>query len=555
MRTAISIFFLAFSLMLFSQDEKPVKRKKRKTDTSKIMKQMQRLEIPIENFSDQFEIVDGFEDGLLVAQETSENVSVGVLWRFHLVDRDLKIIWTRDELIVDRAELRGFDYNSGYYFLLYDIPGKRLEYRLLVLDVKGRKSVTHQFEVPFEVDLDYFEALDQGVLMVGMHNFRPVGFIYDLGKGTPKILPGFYNNNERVFDLVMDEKNKSFSVVLSERMLNGKYTNRIKTFTYDGLLVLENLIHPGEDLNLLDGTTTSFNSGIQFMAGTYSYRASNYSRGIYLSKFVNGQQRFIKQHNYGDLNNFFAYRGDRAARRIARKVERKKERGREPRFSYRLYIHDIVQKGEQSVMIAEAFYAKYSSNNGGAFNNSFGQTWNGSPYGYGGFRDFLGYKYTHAIIVAFDASGEIVWDNSFRTNDITYFNLQESVAANVQGEKAIISYLDDNQIKSKIIDGNQVIEGKTFSPIKLLYNGDKLTSRDSEIRGVRDWYDNYMFSYGLQRIKNSRMVGESRRRKVFYINKIEFDTQLGPSDYLPVTFKESENLEERAPTETTYSVE
>lgn len=547
MRHISATLFLLIGFIAFGQDaegeEKTKRRKKNKKDTSEVLIQPLRIEIPIEDVRDDFEVIDGYEDGLLIVQNTNEDVENGEIWTFHMVDNELQKKWDINQIIPDGSDLVAYDYGIGYYFLLFDTPSRFKKFKALVVDVRGENVVVHEFETPFVMTLSFFEALDNGILLVGQHNFRPVALVYDLSGGKAKVLPGFYNHNEHVFDVVMDEENRAFSIVLAERMRNGKYTNRIKTFTFDGLLVVENIISPGEDLNLVDGTTTSFGSGIQYMVGTYSFKNTDYSRGIYISKFVNGQQRFLQEHNYGDLNNFFAYRGTRAAKRIARRVERKKAKGKKPRFNYKLFIHEVIRKGDLNIIVAEAYYARYASGN--RYYN--GLTNFNSPYAiqpntYGQpirANNFLGYKFTHAIIVAFDSKGNIVWDNSFSTNDITSYNLQESVAANIQGEKAAISYLDDGLIKSKVIEGNQVLEGKTYSPIKLLNKGDKLTLKSSEIRGVRNWYDNYLFSYGIQKIRNKEFPKGERRRKVFYINKLEFNTELEKESNLPITFQNS----------------
>jgi hypothetical protein len=138
------------------------------------------------------------------------------------------------------------------------------------------------------------------------------------------------------------------------------------------------------------------------------------------------------------------------------------------------------------------------------------------------YQTFLGYKYTHAIVIAFDSNGDVIWDNSFRTNDISSYNLQKSVAVNVQGDKAVIMYLDDGQLKSKVIQGDEVLEEKTFNPVKLMYPNDKESNRDNDIYGVYNWYDNYLYSYGIQKIKNKSFPKKERKRRVFYLNKIQF---------------------------------
>ena len=519
---------------------KKKRKKKSKKDTSNIISQTLRLEIPLDDRNDEIEVVEGYDDALLVIQNTNESNENGIVWKFHQVNKDLEKDWEMEQNISSADRLIGYDYNAGYYFLLFENDEKYLQYKLMVIDLKGEKTLFREFTLAFEVTLQYLEALDKGILLVGTHNFRPVAMIYDIISGTPIILPGFYNRNEKVFDLVMDDTNRSFSIVLAERMRNGKYTNRVKVFTYSGLLIQENIINPGEGLNLVDGKTTNFGNGVLYMAGTYSAKPSLFSRGIYISKFTNGSQQFIKSYNYGDLTNFFTYRGERAALRIQKRVSKKKAKGKEPRFGYQLYIHDIVQKGDLNILVAEAYYARYGSSPTPGFVQS-GPA--GSPFSYSGpfgsspaigSRLFLGYKFTHSIIMAFNSRGEIVWDNSFKTNDITSYSLEESVAVNVQNDRAVIMYLDDNLIKSKVVEGNEVVEGKTYNPVRLLYPGDDLKSRNSRVKGIESWYDNYLYSYGVQRIENKNYSSNYplSKRRVFYINKIQFDSgKSKPSDF------------------------
>ncbi|MEQ9230788.1 MAG: hypothetical protein RIF46_08885 [Cyclobacteriaceae bacterium] len=528
LRKLVFLLVAISSITVSGQEEEMKRKRKSKRDTSQVILQPQSLEIPVDDMRDDFIVVDGYEGGLLIIQDTHEDVKNGEIWQFYLVSRQLEIVWTKNQVVPTGAELMGFDYSLGYFFLLFDMPRKYREFQVMVIDVAGKQAVRSNIELPFAMDLQFFEALDNGILLVGQYNFRPVALVHDILGDKPKVLPGFYNYNEQVFDLVIDEESRTFSIVLAEKMRNGKYTNRIKSFTFEGLVIEENLINPGEELNLIDGTTTNFGGGIQYMAGTYSKKTSLYSRGLYISKFVNGQQKFLKSHNYGDLSNFFAYRGDRAAKRITRKVERKKAKGKEPKFSFRLYIHDIVQFKDKNVLIAEAYYAKYSTSTssstyGSAFYNPY--SLRRDPSGESIYRNFIGFKFTHAIVLAFDSNGEIIWDNSFRTNDITSYNLEESVAVNIQGENAVLMYLDDNEIKSKAVAGSDVIEDKTYTPIKLMKDGDKIKGGDEENQGVETWYDNYLYSYGLYRIRNKNHP-RPKTRRVFLINKIQFDSEV-----------------------------
>ena len=105
-------------------------------------------------------------------------------------------------------------------------------------------------------------------------------------------------------------------------------------------------------------------------------------------------------------------------------------------------------------------------------------------------------------MVAFDKAGNIIWDNSFEINDVLTPYLKEYVKVKVDKEskKTILIYLYNNLIKSKVIDHEKIVEGKTINPVKLTYEADKAKSTDKRMDGLEDWYGETLCAYGKQRI-------------------------------------------------------
>ena len=161
-------------------------------------------------------------------------------------------------------------------------------------------------------------------------------------------------------------------------------------------------------------------------------------------------------------------------------------------------------------MIGEAFYPKYGS-----------AGYYGSYTYFPGYQAFEGYKYTHAIIIAFDSDGKLIYDNSFEINDVLSFQLDQLVSINVQVGKIILLYIYENIIRSKIIQGDEVLEGKAFNEIELAFEDDIVGNKNSEMGGLKKWYGDYFFAYGVQKIKNLR-GSVVATREVFYINKIVY---------------------------------
>ena len=138
---------------------------------------------------------------------------------------------------------------------------------------------------------------------------------------------------------------------------------------------------------------------------------------------------------------------------------------------------------------------------------------------------FSGYHYTHAVVIGFNEKGDILWDNSFQINDVVSFQLEQFVHADVQDDKIVLLYLYENEIRTKIISGSEVLEGKSFNNMRLTFEDDVINDKSSyaNVGGLEKWYDHNYFAYGVQKIKNLRDTGVNLNRKVFYINKVRYD--------------------------------
>ena len=93
----------------------------------------------------------------------------------------------------------------------------------------------------------------------------------------------------------------------------------------------------------------------------------------------------------------------------------------------------------------------------------------------------------------------------------------------VKNGKIILLYNYENVIRSKIIEGNQVVEGKSFDNISLKFENDEVKNEDSKFGGLEHWYNDSFYAYGVQNIKNDKHPGVKLNRKVFFVNKIIYN--------------------------------
>lgn len=499
-RTLLALLFSISSLMTYAQISQPT-----------------RFEIEIESLSDPYYIVSAEENGIYIFKEKPENATKdNNSWEIIRLDTGLRKVNTTEILIEKKFNFRGYSYHNGKFVMLYQ-EGLELaeDLKFVIFDTFNDTYKVFTYENVVPIKLTEFELKNDAVIFGGDVNYRAVIMLYNFSNEKGSVLPGFYTDRSSLLQLVTDTGDDWFRVVTADRRYNKKYGINIRTYTTQGELVLEQKFDGDDDKNLTNGRIINLKSGESILAGTYSTKKrSQLTRGLYLSPVINEEITDLKYYNYANLSNFFNYMREKRKERIQERIKRKKVKGKKLKFRYRLIVHDIVRQNNQNILIGEAYYPTYTS----VTAPSFGYI---DPFANRGLTQvFDGYKYTHAIIIGFDNNGKLLWDNSFEINDLKSFSLEEHVHIAFIPNKIVMLYLFNQELKVKIIQEQEIIEGKFSESLKLKYSDDTVQGSNEELEGLEKWYDNVFFAFGTNRLKNLKDDKISINRKVFFINKI-----------------------------------
>ena len=508
LRVILTILISFVGLSSFAQNNRSDRR------AATYLEQPNRIEFDINRDDQDFIIVPAEDQGLVIFKETSERGDKGFLWEFNHVDTLLEKRWTKKYLLPYGSFYMGHDYSMGNVYILLGTVGGRSfrDFSLLGINLQSGDTIMRKVEIGFTVDLNEFEVLGDMAIFGGYANYRPVVFLYNIKEKKKTVLPGFYNNRSQLLDIKTNDDNRTFSVLMTDRFRARNQTITIKAFNDQGKLIQRNTLDPGEDKNLIHGQTASLVDGIQYLSGTYAVRRSSYSKGVYVAKFVKNENQYLNYYTYSELENFFSYMSAKRQNRVKERIKRRKIKGKKVRLNYRLLVHDVVRLGENYVLIGEAYYPKYVLSTYDPLNLAY----RSDRFGSG----IEGYRYTHAVLIAFDKNGKIIWDNSFEINDVLSFSLKQYVHVAGEGDRIVLLYMYDGEIRSKLIEGNEVVEGKTYNPIKLQFEDDVIESELEDVGGLEEWYGNSFFAYGVQRIIKE---GGRGRREIFYVNKIVYN--------------------------------
>jgi hypothetical protein len=480
--------------------------------------QSNRFELPVANRGDFFEIQPASDNGLFLHRQllgTREDqlqlvkLDTGFQEKwggFIGVEKNYRLMGTKafDQKLFMLLRYKDYSKNDLFLFIINERDGTYIKY-----PVKGY--------IPFGPT--EFQITREAALIGGYYNRIPVVLHFSFQTFRSKVLPGLFSEAGELTQIKTHDDG-SFDVLISAKNIERQRTIWIKNYDAEGTLLRNLPLQPEENKHLIFGRSLKMSGDKQIVAGVYGNRSSEFSRGLFIATIEPSGLEQIKYYNFADLKNFFQYMKANREKRVRNRIERKKIKGKKIRFNYRFLVHELVPYNDQFVLLGEAFYPRYHSVDGGrySFFNGYGTT--GNSIIQNG-RVFDGYYYTHAVVMGFDDNGKVLWDNSFEINDVKTFTLEQFVKLEVLPDRLALMYLFENQIRTKIIKDDLVLEGKTIDPIRTFGEQEKVKDERTNENKLEYWYENFLYAYGVQDIVSDSEAGPSKRR-VFFINKVHY---------------------------------
>ncbi len=384
--------------------------------------------------------------------------------------------------------------NQKLYFLFKPYDPAKHNFYVTVAKVNDGGYVSHPIENLIAFNPTLFTVSKDALLIGGYFNLRPVVLYSSLIDHKSFLLPGFLNEPGEITQ-IKPYLDGNVDIIVSAKNSSHRKCLWIRQFNSRGEMIKTVILEPGENKNLIFGRAAKTENNKQVIAGVYG-RNTQYSRGIFVAEVNPNGEYVIHYYNFADLKNFFHYLKAKKEKRIRERIERRKIQGKKIKFNYRFLVHEVVPYQDQFIMLGEAFYFHYSSQ--------------------GNMSYFDGYEYTHAIVIGFDAHAKLLWDNSFQINDVRSYQLQQFVKIIPIQDRLVLLYVFENSIRSKVINGSEVVEGNLQAQVKTLAGG-RVAERNTVDSKLDYWYSNHLLTYGVQNLKSSE---NNNVHKVFFINKL-----------------------------------
>lgn len=501
---------------------------------------VKRIEIPTNSEENKFQVISLGDEGLLVLSKTSKKT-----FSITKFDTELQVGWTVNGDLEENQSFVDYYRDGRDVYFLFSKFNSDL-YQIIKVSTGIGLMQKFFFENISRFEVSEFKVHNEFAYLAGMVKEEPVLMSVNLHKLQPRILAGGLKGTASITSLDFDDENNLLVVSYSVKKGRSSYMV-VKRINQNGKIVEQLTVEPEDDYGLLTGKLFSLKDGTQLMIGNFGYKGyqSNgvpMSQGLYISKVDEENSEYLKLHSFTEFRNFFKFMSQKQQDRIEKQITKKRDRGGDLRLNYRVLVHDIIQKDNQYILVAEVFYPEFRNNNnfygsgmyGSPFWSPYGfsnmnyyryygmNSWAWNPWlwaggrGFNNNQQFDGFKYTHAVVAAFDEKGNLVWDNSFSFDNVKSQELKEKVKIKLENDDITLVYSNRGKLSSKIVRGNEVIEGNKVIELGTVYEGDKI--RDTVTDDLEYWHQNYYLAWGYQKIANKN--GGSR--KVFYLNKIAF---------------------------------
>ncbi len=488
-----------------------------------------RIELDTQKDEYPYSLIPLKDDGLMLFYKTEESASAsGTNWYFAFYDTNFKKVSSKEIPVNSKQSfVKDILRNDTVFLLFQDVSKKnRLnDYSIIAISIQSKGYSIINGIFPDKGNVKDFQIYGSKVLF----NFQvedEYATILARDLNTDKTEDYFFEDRSivEIDKMILDSITNSINLILAKSVAKKQLGLFYCVIDIDGNFRDSIQLKAGvEDKQLNKAMLYINENGDKIIIGTYittkgkSSKADsedeNESSGIFFIKVNDAHQQFIKYYSYLDFKNFSVYLTDVDFMKYKRKAEKREKKGKEFSINYKLLVHDIINQGEQYIFGAEAYYPEY-------------HTVSYMSYDYYGrpvpqyYSVFDGYRYTNALIASFNVDGDILWSNIFDMYKILSFSLKKRVNYFFDDNDIVLSYSEDGQIVSKVINGAQAVGEVDYTEIATSHSNDDISS--DERTDMEQWYGNYFIIYGYQSIKNNYLSGK-KKRTVFYVNKIAFE--------------------------------
>ncbi len=507
----------------------------------------ERLEVPTQTYDPIFELMR-IPNGL-VAFRTIQPRSLDAdrVFEYYLTSEQLQ-----SQRLVEVKMRKGFDMigydtdGNNLYVLFAKGETAAAEKYVLHLDLDTQVGVEHDAANLLPMDLVEFLVLDQKAIFMGISDTRPAVQIFSLEDKTVQTVQGIYGNETHVVQMLKLPEIQALEVVIRRRGPFKSQETLVLTFDLQGTLLRELKLEPlgGPDEEPLDGLLLAGEGYGQTLIGAFGKEVRNSYKGMYLAQINEFGEQNIGLYTLADFPNFYKYLPEKQRIKQEESLAEQLEKGNKPSLRNGYAIRDVKEFEDRYLIYFDQFSVSSSRGAGTVAPSLASQRYRYDrasrmgyiPYYMDPYNSLTGpvqtytlvteYTYRSAHFIEVAKTGQVLWDNSARYEDVNTTYPEPFAEISAQGDDVFHLYLINDRIKFNYFrKGEKVLENKSVQ-LELDPNQGEIQYTDQSSLRLLHWYGTYFLVSGIQKIRSTDSEGKEGVREVFFIHKLLLDGDL-----------------------------
>ena len=493
-----------------------------------------RYEREVKSSDNAFTLIGLGDNGIVLIQEKNKYKDGKRLWEVIQIDTTMTEKWQSDIEIKSNYNLVGYEYNrNNVYFLFRE--GEKEFNKFSLVQVNIHNHLIRYFEINHELSfrLTHFTLVGENAILGGYVTREPTVMLFETSTQSIKVIPGFFLKDTELLDVRMNN-NSTFNALTIERNELDKRHLVLRTFDETGALLLEDAIEIEKEKNILTGISSSLKREELIVLGTYTEGVNNSAIGYYSLMIDPFSEQPINYIPFTKLDYFLGYLPSKKAAKIRARAKRRMDMGKGP--DYKAYILPVrIQESNDGFYFLSEMYDPSSTNtrsNYNNYNNPYGygyspysyspfmNRYSTTPYSFNNYNQSSSAKITESILTLFDNKGRLVWDNSLKFDNVKRNSLEQNSDFVLKNDFMLSIYKKERELFVSYGSLNANPEIDTVS-IPINNNSEVVRYESEDDSGIRYWYDDKVYVWGYQALKDRTKREIDQSRHVFYINKFE----------------------------------
>ena len=499
----------------------------------------ERIETPAESYEPIYELMR-IPSGLVAFRTfQSRKLTADLVFEYFLTSDSMESDSIKEVKVKAGFDMIGYDIDEDQLYVLFARGDEAAADKyVLHLDLNTHVGLEYPADNLLPMDLVEFLVLDNKAIFMGDADARPVVQIFSLEDKTVQTVQGIYGNESHVVQILKLPELAALEVVLRRRGPFKSQETLVLTFDLQGTLLRELKLDPLGDLDdePLDGLLLPGLGYGQMLIGAYGKEVRNLYKGMYLAQINEFGEQNIGLYTLADFPNFYNYLPEKLRLKQQEIVAEQLEKEKIPSIRNSYSIRDVKEFEDSYLIYFDQFSVSSSRGAGTVAPSLASQRYRydrASRMGYIPFymdpyNSLSGptytlvteYTYRSAHFIQVAKTGQVLWDNSARYEDINTTYPEPFAEVSAQGEEVFHLYLVNDQIKLNYFKkGERLLENQTI-PLELDEKLGKIQFTDLGSLRLLHWYGSYYVLSGLQKIRYTNEQQKEDVREVFFIQKL-----------------------------------